>query len=218
MEDLALDDLECHLNWKPRNDPFTESPIKNIIAKTERKIVRYPQFTVAYCCTLAYLHILKDINDFNKAHELLKESNLSIKKQNYQPEERWLDCDFIVRANRLKLKKCEKRSVAETTAEELEYLNILWTDDKTKAVVYAVKGVTFSSDLQVFRKLLMHSSALCRLPKETLPYVLNGNDLTGYGVMPLVCLVRLGNYPAQKLMRKNLAAGKKLSRGCIRTS
>ena len=144
MEDLVLDDLECHLNWRPESDPFTESHLRDIIAKTKRKILRYPQFTVAYCCTLGYLHTLKGISDFNEAHKFLEEENISIKKQNYQPEKRWLDCDFIVRANRLKLKEFENRNIMDSHTDELHELSRLWADDRTKAAVYAIKGVTFS--------------------------------------------------------------------------
>ena len=102
------------------------------------------KFSVAYCCTLAYLYTLKDINDFNKAHELLEESNLSIKKQNYQPKKRWLDCDFIVRANRLKLKEYENRNKLDSHTNELHQLSLLWANKRTKAAVYAIKAVTFS--------------------------------------------------------------------------
>ena len=145
MEVLTLENLECHLNWKPESQhTFTESHIRDIIAKTERKILRFPQFTVAYCCTLTYLHALKGISDFNKAHKFLQEENILIKKQNYQPEERWLDCDFIVRANRLKLKEYENRKIKDSHKDELHELSILWANKKTKAAVYVIKAVTFS--------------------------------------------------------------------------
>ena len=144
MEDLALNGLECHLNWRPESDPFTESHLRNIIKKTERKILRYPQFTVAYCCTLAYLHTLKGINDFNEAHKFLEEETILAERQNCRPKKRWLDCDFIVRANRLKLKEFENRNIMNSHTDELHELSILWADKRTKAAVYAIKAVTFS--------------------------------------------------------------------------
>ena len=144
MEVLTLENLECHLNWKPESDPFTESHLRNIKSKTERKILRYPQFTVAYCCTLAYLHTLKGICDFKKAHTFLEEENISFKKQRYQPKKRWLDCDFIVRANRLKLKEYENRNIMDSHTDELRQLRLLWENKRTKAAVYAIKAVTFS--------------------------------------------------------------------------
>ena len=145
MEVLTLENLECHLNWKPESQhAFTESHIRDIIAKTERKIFRFPQFTVAYCCTLTYMHTLKGISDFNKAHKFLQEENIWINKQIYQPEERWLDCDFIVRANRLKLKEFENKNNMDSHTDELHQLSLLWADKRTKAAVYAIKAVTFS--------------------------------------------------------------------------
>ena len=144
MEDLTLVDLECHLNWRPESDPFTDSHLRDKIAKTERKILRFPQFTIAYCCTLAYLHTLKGINDFNEAHKFLEEETILAKRQNCRPKKRWLDCDFIVRANRLKLKEFENRNNVDSHTDELRQLSVLWADDKTKAAVYAIKGVTFS--------------------------------------------------------------------------
>ena len=146
MEDLALNGLECHLNWKPESDPFTESHLRNIIEKTERKILRYPQFTVAYCCTLAYLHTLKGINDFNQAHKFLEEEKNLTESQNCQPknQKKWLECDFIVRANFLKLKEFENRNIMDSHTDELHEPNLLWADKRTKAAVYAIKAVTFS--------------------------------------------------------------------------
>ena len=144
MEDLVLDDLECHLNWRPESDPFTESHLRYIIAKTKKKNLRYPQFTIAYCCTLAYLHTLKGINDFNEAHKLLEEETILAKRQNCRLKKRWLDCDFIVRANRLKLKEFENRNIMDSHTDELRQLSLLWANKRTKAAVYAIKAVTFS--------------------------------------------------------------------------
>ena len=144
MKDLALDDLECHLNWKPESYPFTESHLRKIVEKTERKILRHPQFTVAYCCTLAHLHTLKDIKNLKKAYELLEENNIPIKKQRYQRKKRWLDCDFIVRANRLKPKEFENRNIMDSHMDELHQLSLLWANKRTKAAVYVIKAVTFS--------------------------------------------------------------------------
>ena len=114
------------------------------VETTERKILRNPQFIVAYCCTLAYPHTLEDIRNLKKAHEILEENNISIRKQSYRPKKRWLDCDFIVRANRLKLKEFKNRNIMDSLMDELHQLSLLWANKRTKAAVYAIEAVTFS--------------------------------------------------------------------------
>ena len=93
---------------------------------------------------MAYLHTLKGISDFNKAHKFLEEETILAKRQNCRPKKRWLDCDFIVRANRLKLKEFENRNIMDSHTDELHQLSLLWANKKTKAAVYAIKAVTFS--------------------------------------------------------------------------
>ena len=93
---------------------------------------------------MAYLHTLKGISDFNKAHKFLEEETILAERRNCQPRKRWVDCDFIVRANRLKLKEYENRIIMDPHTDELHQLSLLWANKRTKAAVYAIEAVTFS--------------------------------------------------------------------------
>ena len=73
----------------------------------------------------------------------------SLKRKQLCPRDKTVDpkkddCDFIVRANRLQLKEYENRNIMDSHTDELRQLSLLWENKSTKAVVYAIKAVTFS--------------------------------------------------------------------------
>ena len=145
---LTLDNLECHFNWKPETESTKERSIKSVIEKTKDKLKRFPQFTVAYRCSLAYLYTLPEFHDFNEAYDYLDGTKAGLHtRDDLEIHERWLGCDFIEKATRLKLR--ERESLVngcslDDASEELAGLTKLWANDRVKATVYAVKGVTFN--------------------------------------------------------------------------
>ena len=145
---LTLDNLECHFNWKPEIDSTKERSVKSVIEKTKNKLKRFPQFTVAYRCSLAYLYTLPEFHDFNEAYDYLDGTKAGLPtRDDLKMQERWLGCDFIERATRLKMKErecLENACSVEDASEELARLTKLWANDRIKATVYAVKGVTFN--------------------------------------------------------------------------
>ena len=144
MEVLNRKNLKCHLKCKLRSDHnFTESHMRDKKAKTKRRIFLFPMFTVAYCCTLDNLHTIKGIRNFYEVNKVTEEVNSSIKKRIYQPEKRWLDCDFNSRENRLKLKEFENRKNLESHTNELHEFIRLWATKGTETAVYTIKAVTF---------------------------------------------------------------------------
>ena len=144
---LTLDNLECHFNWKPEVESTKEKSIDDVIQKVKNKINRHPQFTVAYHCTLAYLYSSQNVHDFNEAYDYLEGGKPLEDAQSLNPPERWLDSDFIVKANLLKLEQLELLENGKTirdVTQELNELNELWKDNKVRASVYAVKGITYN--------------------------------------------------------------------------
>ena len=144
---LTLDNLECHFNWEPEVESTKEKSIDDVILKVKNKINRHPQFTVAYHCTLAYLYSSQSVHDFNEAYDYLEGIKPLEDAQSLNPPERWLDCDFIVKANLVKLKQLETlgngKAIPDVT-QELHELNEMWKDNKVRASVYVVKGITYN--------------------------------------------------------------------------
>ena len=145
---LTLDNLECHFNWKPEIESTKERNVKTVTEKIKNKIEQYPQFTVAYRCSLAYLYTLPDFHDFNEAYDYLDGTKAGLPtRDDLKIQERWLGCDFIERATRLKMKErefYENGCSLGDASEELARLTDLWANNRVKATVYAVKGVTFN--------------------------------------------------------------------------
>ena len=154
MEPLTLSTLECHFNWKPEVDSTKVDKLDYLIESTKSKLKRSPHAAVAHRCTLAYLYAVTK-KDFNKAYSYLENLETSPDIENAKPPERYLACKFIVKANRLKLDEFEnqQQSLVLTTnseeklkqlAEDVKSLENLWQDSKTRAAVFAIKGITFS--------------------------------------------------------------------------
>ena len=154
IEPLTLSTLECHFNWKPEVDSTKVDKVDYVIRKTKNKLKRSPHAAVAHRCTLAYLYAVTK-KDFNKAYSYLENLETSPDIGNAKPPERYLACEFIVKANRLKLDEFEnqQQSLVLTTnseeklkqlAEDVKSLENLWQDSKTRAAVFAIKGITFS--------------------------------------------------------------------------
>ena len=144
---LTLDNLECHFNWKPEVGTTKDNCIDDVIQKVKNKINRHPQFAVAYHCTLAYLYSSQSVNDFNEAYDYLEGGKPLEDAQSLNPPERWLDCDFIVKANLLKLKQLEllvNGKNNQDVTQELNELNEMWKETKVRASVYTVKGITYN--------------------------------------------------------------------------
>ena len=129
-------------------DSTAEQQLQRVIKRTKNKLFRHPHLSVAYRCILAYLYSIEDVSNFDEAYKYLEGTEPSLPDQQcFIPAERWLECEFIIRANLLKLRQKEalkNGGFIENVDEELNQLSVLWKKNSTKAAVFAIKGVTFS--------------------------------------------------------------------------
>ena len=145
---VSLDDLECHFKWKPElGSTKSEYSIAGVIKKVENKILRQPHLTVAYRCTLAYLYTVKPVLDFTEANEQL--SSLSDLRE-LQNTDRWLDCDFLIQALHLHIRKAKDADnsvdmqLVESENQIVRKLTELWKCPRTKASVFLIKGLSLN--------------------------------------------------------------------------
>ena len=145
MDTLTLSNLECHFNWELEKGSSRTVPV--LIENIKNYMKRDSHWTVAYQCSLAYLFSLDETNHLEQACAFLEEPCEEIRKsQLNERSERYLECEFMIRANRLKLKEFEAKKNAliidDFIDDELKDLARLWSENKTRAKVFAIKGIT----------------------------------------------------------------------------
>ena len=139
---LQLSDLECHFNWKPVENS-TKHDYDYVIEKMQEKMIRHPEGIVAYQCTLAYLHTVGPVVDYQRSldelRKLLDEGNPLKVLPDFQ-------CEFLYRANILLLRiKCDGlQAEGNEVQNELSQLSTLWEEPKTQMMVYSMKGSTLN--------------------------------------------------------------------------
>ena len=139
---LQLSDLECHFNWKPVENS-TKHDYDYVIEKMQEKMIRHPEGIVAYQCTLAYLHTVGPVVDYQRSLDELKKLLDERNPLKVLPD---FQCEFLIRANILLLRiKCDGlQAEGNEVQNELSQLSTLWEEPKTQMMVYSMKGSTLN--------------------------------------------------------------------------